>query len=73
MEDLNNVFQMLYMGFCDLAKAIFAVKIAIDLLKHGTDGDLEGSLRSLLSGAIGYGALYSVDRILTAVQNAVGR
>ena len=73
MGDLNNVFNMLYLGFCDLAKAIFAIKMAIDILKHGTDGDLEGSIRSLFSGAVGYGALYSVDYILTAVQNAVGR
>ena len=73
MDQLNNVFQNLYFGFCDIAKIIFAIKMAIDILKHGCDRDIEGSIKVLITGGIGYGALYSVDTVLNMIQEAVRR
>lgn len=68
MDALNGVFEMFFYQFCNVAKWIFAIRMASDVIKKGNDSDFQGIIQSVLGGGFGYGCLYAVVRILDSVQ-----
>lgn len=70
MDALNNVFELFFYQFCSIAKWIFAMRIAADIIRKGNESDIEGLIRSVVSGGLGYGCLYAIVNILNSVENA---
>jgi hypothetical protein len=70
MDNLNNVLEMFFYQFCGMAKWVFAIRIASDVIKKGNDGDIEGTIKSVISGGLGYGSLYAIVNVLNSVQSS---
>lgn len=70
MDNLNSVLETFFYQFCGIAKWVFLIRIASDIIKRGNEGDIEGIIKSLLSGVIGYGSLYSIAGVLDSVQKS---
>lgn len=68
MNQLDEVFKMFFYSICDMAKWVFAVKMASDIIKNGNNNDVEGIIKSLIYGGIGYGCLYAVVGVLDSIQ-----
>jgi hypothetical protein len=71
MSQLNTVLEHFFYQFCDIAKWVFAFRIASDVIKRGNESDWQGALKSIGNGLIGYGCLYSVVYLLNLVQSTV--
>jgi hypothetical protein len=71
MDKLNSVLEQFFYQFCDIAKWIFAFRMASDIIRRGNDNDFQGALKSIGSGGIGYGCLYSIVYILNTVQTTI--
>lgn len=70
MDNLNSVLETFFYQFCDIAKWIFAIRMASDIIKRGNDGDIEGIIKGILYGSVGYGGLYSLVGILDSIQKS---
>jgi len=70
MDALDTLLETFFYQFCSIAKWIFAIRIASDIIKRGNDGDIEGLIKSVLTGCIGYGCLYAVVGVLNSVQGS---
>lgn len=68
MNNLDDVFKMFYYSICDMAKWIFAIRMASEIIKDSNNSDIQGILRSVINGGVSYGALYAIISILDAVQ-----
>lgn len=68
MDALDMVFKTFYYQICDIAKWIFAIKMASDIIKNGNNGDMSGVIKTLIGGGIGYASLYAVISVLDSVQ-----
>lgn len=71
MDGLNGVFEEFFYKFCDVAKWIFAFRMASDVIKKGNESDFMGALKSIGGGGIGYGCLYSIVYVLNLIQGSV--
>jgi hypothetical protein len=71
LGDLNEVFQKFFYQFCDIAKWIFAFRMASDVIKRGNESDFMGALKSIGGGGLGYGCLYSIVYVLNTVQSTI--
>jgi hypothetical protein len=71
MDGLNVVFEKFFYQFCDVAKWIFAFRMASDVIKKGNESDFMGALKSIGGGGIGYGCLYSIVYVLNLIQDSV--
>jgi hypothetical protein len=71
MEHLNEVFETFFYKFCEIAKWVYAFRMASDAIKRGNDSDIQGALKAIGSGCLGYGCLYSIVYFLNMVQGAV--
>lgn len=69
MQQLDEIFKMFFYSVCDIAKWVFAVKMASDIIKNGNSSDIEGIIKSLIYGGISYGCLYSIVSVLDAIQS----
>ena len=70
MENLNAVLEMIFLQFCNVAKYIFAIRIASDVIKRSNENDIQGVIHAVISGGIGYGCLYAITSVLDAVQSS---
>lgn len=70
MSELNEVLKMLYDGICDIAMWIFAIRMVADILKAGTNSDIEGTIKTLINGGVSYGSLYAIVEVLNGVKTA---
>jgi hypothetical protein len=70
MDKINGVLEMFFYQFCSMAKWVFAIRMASDSIKRGNDSDIEGIIKSVINGGVGYGSLYAIVSILNAVQNS---
>jgi phage gp36-like protein len=70
MNNLNAVLELIFFQFCSVAKYIFAIRIASDVIKKSNENDIQGIIHAVISGGIGYGCLYSIVSVLDAVQNS---
>jgi hypothetical protein len=68
MNQLDEIFKMFFYSFCDLAKWVFAIKMASDIIKNGNNSDVEGIIKSLMNGGISYGCLYAIVEVLDSIQ-----
>lgn len=71
MEGLDNLFKYFYYLICDIAKWIFAIRMATNILKSSESADIQGMIRILIAGGASYGALYMVVNILDSVKAAL--
>jgi len=71
MDGLNTVFEKFFYQFCDVAKWIFAFRMASDVIKKGNESDFMGALKSIGSGGLGYGCLYSIVYVLNLIQDTI--
>lgn len=71
MDGLNVLFEKFFYQFCDIAKWIFAFRMASDAIKKGNESDFQGALKAIGSGCMGYGCLYSIVYFLNLVQNTI--
>lgn len=69
MDKLDEVFKMFYYAICDMAKWVFAIRMASDIIKNGNESDIQGILKSVIQGGISYGALYSIVSVLESIQS----
>jgi len=69
IDQLDEVFKLMYLSICDIGKWIFAIKMASDIINNGNNGDIQGIIHGILNGAFGYGSLYAIVGILDAVQS----
>jgi len=72
MENLYMVGQKLFGIISDFAYWIFAVVILIDIIKKFTARDMEGCVKSLLQGAIGFACIFSITWVLDMVRDIFG-
>lgn len=70
MEELNTVLKTLYDGICNIAMWIFAIRMVADVLRAGTNADIEETIKSLINGGVSYGSLYAIVRVLESVKRA---
>lgn len=70
MDQLDAIMQTFYYQICDVAKWLFAIRIASDIIKNANNGDVVSSIKTLINGGAAYGALYSVVSVLDSVQAA---
>lgn len=68
MEALDGVLKTFYYGICDMAKWLFAIKMASNLIKNMENCDIKTTIMDLANGAFSYGALYAIVGILDAVK-----
>lgn len=73
MEELNLVLKTLYNGICDIAMWIFAIRMVADVLKNGTNSDIEGTIKTLINGGVSYGSLYAIVNVLEGVKEAFAK
>ncbi len=71
MDALNVLLEGLFFRFCTVAKWIFAFRVVSDVIKRGNESDLQGLLKAVGAGAVGYGTLYSIVYILNLVESTV--
>jgi hypothetical protein len=71
MDSLNAVFEKFFYQFCDIAKWIFAFRMASDAIKRGNESDFMGALKSIGNGGLGYGCLYAIVYVLDLVQETI--
>lgn len=71
MDKLDLVLQNFFYQFCDIAKWVFAFRMASDAIKRGNESDFMGALKAIGNGGIGYGCLYSIVYILNLIQDTV--
>lgn len=71
MDNLNAVLEGFFYKFCDIAKWVFAFRMASDAIKRGNEGDFMGALKAIGNGGLGYGCLYSIVYVLNLIQSAV--
>jgi len=71
MEGLNAVFEGFFYKFCDVAKWIFAFRMASDVIKKSNEGNFMGALKSIGSGGLAYGCLYSIVYVLNLIQDTI--
>lgn len=69
MDQLDGIFKMMYYSICDIAKWIFAIKMASDIIKDGNNSDIQGVIKSVIHGGLSYGCLYAIVNVLDAVQS----
>lgn len=69
MQALDNVFKIFFYSVCDIAKWIFAIKMASNIIKHAESSDLQSIIKDLITGGFAYGALYSIVSILDSVKS----
>lgn len=70
MEGLDKVFKLFFYSMCDAAKWIFAIRMASNVIKSSESADYNGVFKSLMSGGISYGALYSIIMVLDSIKSA---
>ena len=70
MEKLDALFKSFYFGFADVAKWIFCIKIARDIIKNMESSDIHGVLKSLMNGSAGYACIYAANTVLESIQQA---
>lgn len=71
MDHLNTVLEGFFYKFCDVAKWVFAFRMASDAIKKGNESDFMGAIKAIGSGGLGYGTLYSIVYVLNLIQDAV--
>lgn len=69
MNALDEVFKMFFYSLCDVAKWIFAIKMATNVIKDFESSNFRDMVQNLLIGAFAYGCLYSIINILDAVKD----
>jgi hypothetical protein len=70
MEQLNNVGSMIYNTCLGVGYWVFGVVTVVDILRHANDSDIEGCIRTLIKGVVGYGSLFLVKTGLDMVKGA---
>ena len=73
MEQLNEVLKVLYNGIYDIAMWIFAIRMVADVLKAGTNSDIEATIKTLINGGVSYGSLYAIVEVLEGVKHAFAK
>lgn len=68
MQALDGVFKDFFYMVCSSAKWIFAIKMATSIIKQSDGQDIEGIIKTLISGGFSYGALYSVVSVLDSIK-----
>lgn len=71
MEALDTILQNFFNQFCNIAKWVFAFRMASDVIKRGNEGDWQSALKAMGNGLIGYGCLYSIVYFLNLVQSTI--
>lgn len=71
MEQLDKVFELFFYSLCDVAKWIFAIKMATNLIKDFEANNTRTMIQNLVTGGFAYGALYSIIKILDSVETIV--
>lgn len=71
MDQLNGVLENFFYQFCDIAKWVFAFRMASDAIRKGNESDFMGALKAIGNGGIGYGCMYSIVYVLNLIQDAV--
>ncbi|HEX3078223.1 MAG TPA: hypothetical protein VHQ24_15290 [Lachnospiraceae bacterium] len=69
MNEIDAVLKTFYFSLCDIAKWIFAIKMLNEVIKNGNNNDLEGTIKSIINGALSYACIYSIVSILESVQS----
>ena len=69
MENLYEVGHKVFKIIADASYWIFAIVILIDIVKKFTARNMEGCVKSLLQGAIGFACIYSITLILDLVRD----
>lgn len=69
MDALDNIFKMFFYSICDVAKWLFAIKMATNIIKDFEATNFRDMVQDLLMGGFAYGALYSIVGILDAVKS----
>lgn len=68
MDQLDTIFKLFYYQICNIAKWIFAIKMASEIIKNNNNGDMAGSIKTLINGGIAYASLYAIISILDTIQ-----
>jgi hypothetical protein len=71
MDQLDKVFEMFFYSLCNVAKWIFAIKMATNLIKDFEANNVRNLIQNLVTGGFAYGALYSIIKILDSVEGIV--
>jgi phage gp36-like protein len=71
VDQLDKLLETFFYQFCNIAKWIFAFRMASDIIKRGNESDFQGALKSVANGCIGYGCLYSIVYFLNMIQGAI--
>lgn len=72
MDALDNLLKWAFYGFCNnIAKWIYAIKIASDVIKRSNEGDFMSVLKAVGTGCISYGCLYCIVYFLEMVQQTI--
>lgn len=71
MDVLDGILKNFFYQFCNIAKWVFAFRMASDVIKRGNEGDYQAALKAIANGSIGYGCLYSIVYFLDLVQNTI--
>lgn len=69
LTQLDSLFSTFYFQFIHIAKWLFIMKCASDIIKKTNDGcGLQDTVRCCFSYAIGYGLLYGLVDIMESVE-----
>lgn len=68
MQQLNAIGYKLFGIITDFSYWIFAIVIVIDVIKKFINRDMEGCVKALLQGAIGFACIYATTWLLTLVK-----
>jgi hypothetical protein len=68
MDALDNVFEMFFYSLCNIAKWLFAIKMATNVIKDFEASNFRDMIQNLMVGGFAYGALFSIIKILDAVK-----
>jgi hypothetical protein len=69
MDALDSVFKMFFYSLCNIAKWIFAIKMATNVIKDFEASNFRNMIQNLMMGGFAYGALYSIVTILDSVKS----
>lgn len=68
MQQLNALGHKLFGIISDFSYWIFAIVMVIDIIKKFIHRDMEGCVKALLQGSIGFACIYAITWILTLVK-----
>jgi len=71
MGELDSVFKLFFYGICDVARWIFAIKMATNVIKDYESSNFRDMIQNLMLGAFAYASLYSIVDILDSVKDKI--